>query len=64
MIPCFRCFLFFDICYTLACMAMLVVGMTSEFYDRDRMLLLAAIFGSFSALSSVCNWWVRWIKLK
>jgi len=50
-----RCFLFFDICYMLAGIAMIVVGMTSEYYDRDRMLFLGGMFGAFASLSSACN---------
>jgi hypothetical protein len=54
--PCFRCFLFFDICYMVAGIAMIMVGMTSEYYDRDRMLLLGGFFGAFASISSACNW--------
>jgi hypothetical protein len=52
----FRCFLFFDICYMMTGIAMIVVGMTSEYYDRDRMLFLGGIFGTFASFSSACNW--------
>jgi hypothetical protein len=41
----------------LAGIAMIVVGMTSEFYDRDRMLFFGGMFGAFASLSSVCNRW-------
>ena len=51
-----RCFLFFDICYMVAGIAMIMVGMTSEYYDRDRMLLLGGFFGAFASISSACNW--------
>ena len=35
--------------------AMIMVGMTSEYYDRDRMLLLGGFFGAFASISSACN---------
>jgi hypothetical protein len=50
-----RCFLFFDICYMVAGIAMIMVGMTSEYYDRDWMLLLGGFFGAFASISSACN---------
>ena len=37
------------------CIAMIMVGMTSEYYDRDRMLLLGGFFGAFASISSACN---------
>ena len=39
----------------MAGIAMIVVGMTSEYYDRDRMLFFGGMFGAFASLSSVCN---------
>jgi hypothetical protein len=34
---------------------MIMVGMTSEYYDRDWMLLLGGFFGAFASISSACN---------
>ncbi len=55
--PCFRCFLFLDICYTVAGIAMIRVWMTFAYYDRDRMLLLGGFSSCFASDSLACNWW-------
>jgi hypothetical protein len=36
--------------------AMIRVGMTFAYYDRDRMLLLGGFFSCFASDSSACNW--------
>ena len=52
-----RCFLFFDICYMVAGIAMIMVGMTSEYYDRDWMLLLGGFFGAFASSPQPVTAW-------
>merc|ERR1712088_668764 len=50
-----RCFLFFDICYLLSGISLIVMALTDQFANKEKMILLGGLFGVFAPVSALCN---------
>ena len=57
----FRCFLFFDICYLLSGITLIIMAFTQEeneetnYNNREVMIMSGAGFGIFATISALCN---------
>ena len=57
----FRCFLFFDICYLLSGITLIIMAFTQEetegtnYDNREVMIMSGAGFGIFATISALCN---------
>jgi len=57
----FRCFLFFDICYLLSGITLVIMAFTQEeteetnYNNREVMIMSGAGFGIFATISALCN---------
>merc|ERR1712154_620588 len=50
-----RCFLFFDICYLLSGISLIVMALTDQFANKEKMILFGGLFGVFASVSALCN---------
>merc|ERR1711981_379779 len=50
-----RCFLFFDICYLLSGISLIVMALTEQFANKEKMILFGGLFGVFASVSALCN---------
>jgi len=50
-----RCFLFFDICYLVAGIALITMGLMDNYYQKASMIMFGGMFGVFASLSALCN---------
>ena len=50
-----RCFLFFDICYLLSGISLIVMALTEQFANRDKMIMFGGMFGVLASVSALCN---------
>merc|ERR1712154_90553 len=49
-----RCFLFFDICYLMSSVTLIVMALTSD-KENSEMILFGGAFGIFATISAMCN---------
>ena len=49
-----RCFLFFDVCYLMSSVTLIVVTLTSD-EENSEMILCGGAFGIFATISAMCN---------
>ena len=49
-----RCFLFFDICYLMSSVTLIVMALTSD-KENSEMILCGGAFGIFATISAMCN---------
>jgi len=50
-----RCFLFFDICYLLSGISLIVMALSEQFANTDRMVMFGGVFGVLASISALCN---------
>ena len=50
-----RCFLFFDICYLVAGIALITMGLMDNHNQKASMIMFGGMFGVFASLSALCN---------
>jgi len=50
-----RCFLFFDICYLMSSVTLIVMALTDQTTDKESMILCGGAFGIFATISAMCN---------
>lgn len=50
-----RCMMFFDLCYLITGISLVTVGLTNDYYNKERMIILGGAFGVAASLSAVCN---------
>lgn len=50
-----RCFLFFDICYLVAGIALITMGLMDNYYQKGHIIMFGGLFGVFASLSALCN---------
>lgn len=50
-----RCFLFFDICYLVAGIALITMGLMDNNFNKSNIIMFGGLFGVFASLSALCN---------
>ena len=50
-----RCFLFFDICYLMSSVTLIVMALTDQTTEKENMILCGGAFGIFATISAMCN---------
>lgn len=50
-----RCFLFFDICYLVAGIALITMGLMDSYSQKASMIMFGGMFGVFASVSALCN---------
>merc|ERR1712154_613206 len=50
-----RCFLFFDICYLLSGISLIIMALTEQFANHGKMIMFGGVFGVVASISAICN---------
>ena len=50
-----RCMMFFDLCYLITGISLITVGLTNDYFNRERMIILGGAFGAAASVSAICN---------
>lgn len=50
-----RCMMFFDLCYLITGISLISLGLTNDYYNKERMIVLGGVFGVAASLSAMCN---------
>ena len=50
-----RCMMFFDLCYLITGISLITVGLTNDYFNRERMIILGGAFGAAASVSVICN---------
>jgi len=51
--------LFFDICYLIAGLTLIVLALTDQMADKNRMIMVGGFFALFASISAMCNSFAR-----